>query len=184
MGVLPVQVPVAEVRLPKLVMKKFFLSLLALVSFPGLSQTLYDRQLRVLYKETVPMIYPRDLQTIYKEKKKVYILDTRSAREFEVSHLPGARLINYETFNLSQVKDIPKNAPIMVYCSVGVRSERIGEKLIAAGYGQVYNLYGGIFQWKNDKQPILNAKNKVTDSVHTYNKMWSVWLRQGIKVYE
>ena len=165
-------------------MKRLLFSLLAFVSFPGLGQSLYDRQLRLLYKETVPVIYPQQLQALIKEKKKVFLLDTRSGREYQVSHLPGARFINYETSNAKQVKDIPKTSPIVVYCAVGVRSEQIGEKLLAAGYSQVFNLYGGIFQWKNENNPVVNIKNRLTDSVHTYNKLWSVWLRQGIKVYE
>ena len=38
---------------------------------------------------------------------------------------------------------------IIVYCSIGVRSEDIGEKLKELGYTKILNLYGGIFDWKN-----------------------------------
>jgi hypothetical protein len=70
-----------------------------------------------------------------------------------------------------------------VYCSVGYRSERIGEKLLKLGYTDVVNLYGGIFEWKNQGLDVYNSSNYPTDSVHTYNKSWGKWLVKGIKVY-
>jgi predicted sulfurtransferase len=82
----------------------------------------------------------------------------------------------------STVKD--KNANIVVYCSIGVRSEQIGEKLLKLGYKNVYNLYGGIFEYKNSGGKVVNNQNKVTDSIHTFNKTWSAYLTKGIKVYE
>jgi len=33
-----------------------------------------------------------------------------------------------------------------VYCSLGIRSEVIAKKLKKAGYTNVFNLYGGIFE--------------------------------------
>ena len=70
-----------------------------------------------------------------------------------------------------------------MYCSVGYRSEKISEKLIAAGFTDVSNLYGGIFEWVNIGRPVYKASNQKTNRVHTYNKEWSKWLRTGIKVY-
>ena len=72
----------------------------------------------------------------------------------------------------------------LVYCSIGVRSENIGEKLQQLGYTNVYNLYGGIFEYKNEGGTVYNLQNKPTDSVHTYNKKWSKYLTKGNKVYE
>jgi hypothetical protein len=70
-----------------------------------------------------------------------------------------------------------------VYCSVGYRSERIGEKLQDAGYTHVFNLYGGIFNWKNQDGVVLDASNDTTERVHTYNKSWSRFLKKGEPVY-
>ena len=52
------------------------------------------------------------------------------------------------------------------------------------GFENVRNLYGGIFQWKNQDKPVVDTKGIKTDSVHTYSKAWSKWLKKGIKVYE
>jgi len=111
------------------------------------------------------------------------LLDAREPREFAVSHLRGARLVGYDTFSLAEVQDLPKNAPIVVYCSVGLRSEKIGARLQQAGFTNVRNLYGGIFEWVNEDQPIEGASGQPTDRVHAYSPTWGVWLQRGQKVY-
>ena len=50
-----------------------------------------------------------------------------------------------------------KSDTIVLYCSIGYRSEKIGEKLVEMGYGHVFNLYGGIFEWVNRDLPVYNA---------------------------
>ena len=141
----------------------------------------YKAMLKTLYEGTVPVINTAEIKTLNNDP---VILDTRSKKEYDVSHLDNARYINYDNFNLSEVSDIPKDKTIVVYCSVGYRSEKVGEKLLKAGYKNVHNLYGGIFQWVNEGRSVVNNHGVKTDSVHTYNKEWSVWLHKGVKVYE
>ena len=141
----------------------------------------YKAMLKTLYEGTVPVINTAEFKTLNNDP---VILDTRSKKEYDVSHLDNARYINYDNFNLSEVSDIPKDKTIVVYCSVGYRSEKVGEKLLKAGYKNVHNLYGGIFQWVNEGRSVVNNHGVKTDSVHTYNKEWSVWLHKGVKVYE
>jgi rhodanese-related sulfurtransferase len=147
------------------------------------AQNAYDVLLSTLYSNSVPTISVDSLANIEQAKKPI-LLDTRAKAEFDVSHLSGAKWVDYETFTPEMVKDIGKDQPIVVYCSVGYRSEKIGEKLKALGYTDVENLYGGIFEWKNDGHTVVNRQGQPTDSVHCYNKLWSVWLKEGIKVYD
>jgi len=106
-------------------------------------------------------------------KNDAILLDSREPKEFKVSHLKGATCVGYDNFKLDSVtKQFPnKDQEIVVYCSLGIRSETIAEKLKEAGYTNVKNLYGGIFEWKNK-------------DLHTFNKDWSKWLEKGTKVYE
>ncbi len=168
-------------------MKKLIAVLIVtIIAFlPGHSaaQGAYDVLLSTLYSNTVPTISSDSLEAV-KKRQAPLLLDTRAESEFQVSHLPEARWIDYETFAPEMVKDVAKDRPIIVYCSVGYRSEKIGEKLKSLGYSNVQNLYGGIFEWKNEGHTVVNSKNQPTDSVHCYNKLWSVWLKKGIKVYE
>lgn len=89
----------------------------------------------------------------------------------------------YNGFKIESLEAIPKDAPIVVYCSVGYRSERIGEKLLEAGYTNVHNLYGGIFNWFYEGGELVNMNNDSTERIHTYNKKWSQWCLKGEKVW-
>jgi rhodanese-related sulfurtransferase len=169
-------------------MPKFLINIMLisfLQSLVACGQQTYDQKLQSLYSNTVPLIQPKEVKEKL-SREEVVILDIRSAKEYSVSHLPNAKFIDYDRFDVSQVQDISKETEVVVYCSVGYRSEKIGEKLKSAGFTNVSNMYGGIFQWKNEDFDVINQEGKVTDSVHTYNKRWSKWLEEGkgIKVYE
>ena len=112
----------------------------------------------------------------------IYI-DAREKDEFEVSHLKNAIWIGYENQDLSKIKNIDTNQVIIVYCSVGYRSEKTAEKINLLGYKNVYNLYGGIFEWKNQNLPVFRNM-KETNDVHAFNRVWGIWLNKGNKVYD
>ena len=64
----------------------------------------------------------------------------------------------------------------MLYCSIGYRSEKVGEKLQRLGYTKVYNLYGSIFESVNVGNEVVDQNGKKVKKVHTYNKDWSQWV--------
>lgn len=146
-----------------------------------LAQKKLDKTLEQLNKETVPYVKVDDINST----EHVMILDTRKKEEFDVSHIEHAIWVGYDAFEQDAViRKIPKkDTAIMVYCSIGVRSEDIGERLQKAGYTNVKNLYGGIFEWKNRGNPVFNNQHVETDSVHTFDKQWGKLLEKGIKVY-
>jgi rhodanese-related sulfurtransferase len=143
----------------------------------------FDEQMQTLYSHSVPLIHASQVQKQINSTNPI-ILDIRSQAEYEVSHIKGSQFIDYECFRASDVAHLPKDSEIIVYCAVGYRSEKIGEKLISLGFDHVSNLYGGIFDWKNQDYVVVNHLNLPTDSVHTYNKDWAKWLYKGIKVYK
>ena len=112
------------------------------------------------------------------------MLDTRTKEEYKVSHLPNARWVGYDDFDIKRVADIPKNENIVVYCSVGVRSEKVGEKLLVAGYQHVHNLNGSLFEWVNEGNSVVDDQGKPTERVHAYSRLWGIWLQRGEKVYK
>lgn len=140
-----------------------------------------DRTLKKFNKESVPYISVEELANL----GQVVLLDTREAEEYKVSHLEGAMLVGHKNFKIDSVTAMlpDKNSEIIVYCSIGVRSENIGEKLQKAGYTNVKNLYGGIFEWKNRGYPIYGPQKMETDSIHAFNKHWGKLLTNGEKVY-
>ena len=92
------------------------------------------------------------VQELAMPKTNAFILDAREKEEYSTSHLKNAIFVGHTTFELDSVlTKIPnKNSEIVVYCSIGIRSETIASKLKKAGYSNVFNLYGGIFEWKNN----------------------------------
>ncbi|MDH5366922.1 MAG: rhodanese-like domain-containing protein [Cyclobacteriaceae bacterium] len=144
----------------------------------------FDEKLKSLYKGTVPLIHQDDLNQLIDNNKSIIILDTRTSEEFKISAIKEAKFIDYDNFKPTDVKSIDKTDTIVVYCSVGYRSERIGEKLQKLGYKHVLNLYGGIFDWVNSGNFVYKNNSTITDSVHTYNENWGQWLIKGVKVYD
>ena len=111
-------------------------------------------------------------------------LDAREPREYAVSHIKGAIPVGYDHFAVENLPvGLSKNQPIVVYCSVGYRSEKVTEKLQKAGFTNVSNLYGGIFEWVNQDFPVVNQSGTTTN-VHAYSRSWGVWLKKGRKVYK
>ena len=155
-----------------------------LLNLQACAQMTFEEKMESLYKGTVPLIRSSELVKRLSTSDKLILLDIRSAEEFEVSRINGASLLAYDSFSEDQVAHLSKDMEIIVYCSVGYRSERVGEKLIKLGFTNVKNLYGGIFDWKNNGQIVINPSGEITDSVHTYNKNWSQWLYKGTKIYE
>jgi rhodanese-related sulfurtransferase len=157
---------------------------MALLSHAQGTDTAYVAKLKSLYKGTVPLMEPAKLAHAMGSEHPPLILDTRSAKEFEVSHLRGAHFVNYEGFSKKDVAGFYHSRPVVVYCTVGYRSERIGEQLKKLGFKNVTNLYGGIFEWVNQGHEVVDSEGKPTQKVHAYSEDWGKWLLKGQKVYE
>ena len=143
----------------------------------------FDKMIDDLYEYTIPFITAEKLDEMRKQNPNIVILDSRKKEEYNVSHIPGAKFVDYLKFKMKYLKGISKDTPIYVYCSVGYRSEKIAKKLAKEGYN-VYNLYGGIFEWKNKNKTVIDTSNTETNKVHCYNEDWSKWLVNGEKVYD
>jgi len=136
--------------------------------------------LNTLLSHSVPEVSVDEVDS----SKSVVWLDARERNEFEVSQIDEAKWVGYDDFSLDRVEEIPKDQEIIVYCSVGYRSEKVAEQLMEAGFSNVSNLYGGIFEWKNQGQEVVDSTRTVTERVHAYSKIWGVWLKKGEKVYK
>lgn len=163
--------------------KKITYIIVFLISTFSFSQETMSDLLKKYNTKSVPYI---SVQELAMPKTEAIILDAREPKEYETSHIKDAISVGYDFFELDSISNqIPsKDSKIVVYCSLGIRSETIGTKLKKAGYTNVFNLYGGIFEWKNKDFIVYNSEEKETESIHTFSKEWSQWLTKGVKVYE
>lgn len=143
----------------------------------------FGRLLEKMYRKTVPLISVPQAAALQAANKQVLFLDTREREEFQVSHIRNAIWVGYKDFHLKRIAGIPRHTPLIVYCSVGYRSEQIGEKLLQAGFTDVRNLYGSIFEWVNQGHPVYKTPTQATNRVHAYSRIWGHWLTRGTKVY-
>ncbi len=146
------------------------------------SQDSLEKLLKKHNDNSVPYISVDELNGI---KNEVILLDAREKNEFEISTISSAYFVGFDTFSIENfTQNFPdKNAHYVVYCSLGIRSEIIGKQLKKAGYTNVKNLYGGIFEWKNNNFPVVDSTGTETEKVHAFSKQWSKWLTKGNKVY-
>lgn len=124
---------------------------------------------------TVPVI---SCEKLFENLDSFTILDAREENEYAVSHLRHAVPVGYDDFKLNLLDSIEKDKPIVVYCSIGYRSEKIAERLKRNGFSRVYNLYGSIFEWLNQGYPVYDESQIPVLKVHTYNRKWSKWIER------
>lgn len=100
------------------------------------------------------------------------VLDVREPAEFAVSHLAGSRSLPMAQAGPAALADTPREQPIVVYCSVGLRSAMVARALQRGGFTQVQNLEGSIFQWANESRPLVREGGSPADTVHPYDAKW------------
>ncbi len=109
------------------------------------------------------------------------LLDVRKEAEYRVSHLRGA--VRVEPGGLPTLPPgVDKDTPIVTYCSVGYRSSALAARLVQQGYTAVSNLEGSIFQWANQKLPVVRDGREVT-TVHPYSRRWQGLLDEELRAY-
>ena len=88
------------------------------------------------------------------ELNSVYLLDVRTPEEFEAGHLENAINVNwYDADFADQMKKVPSDKTIYVYCKKGGRSAKAAHLLDSLGYKKVVDLLGGY-------EAIIGAENK------------------------
>lgn len=79
------------------------------------------------------------------------LIDVRESFEFELSNLGGD---NIPLVNIPlETASVAKNKPVYMLCRVGRRSAMAVKKLEEAGFDNVYNIVGGITEWKEKFAP-------------------------------
>jgi len=161
----------------------------------------YDEYLASLYRDTVPVIEPEEAGVRIASESDTVVLDVRSDPERSVSFIAGSEFFNFEDFDLELFLSLSRDTPVILYCAVGYRSERIGEKFISAGFTDVVHVYGGIIEWRNRGLPLEPGSasdggegngtgsdtGDATDPdppVHGREPKWGRWVDDGNVTYD
>lgn len=90
------------------------------------------------------------------KQTELVIIDVRTPAEFESGHLENAVNINFFAPDFKdQLENLDKTQPVSVYCKVGGRSAKAAEVMKDMGFEEVYDLEGGIRNWKKKGKKIV-----------------------------
>jgi sulfur-carrier protein adenylyltransferase/sulfurtransferase len=96
------------------------------------------------------MITVDELFEKIKNQEDIFLLDVRNLNEYETCRIGGSVLIPMSNIP-SNIKHIPKDKPVIVYCHHGFRSASVIEYLSQNhGFTNLQNLTGGINAWANE----------------------------------
>ncbi len=80
--------------------------------------------------------------------KRVQLVDVRTPREFQSSHIKGAKNIDFLAGSFkTEFNKLNKNKPVYIYCRTGSRSRHASNKLYDMGFKEIYDLKGGIVRY-------------------------------------
>jgi len=89
------------------------------------------------------------------------VLDVRTEKEFNEGHIINAMSAPLGVLSNRLTQLAPyKQSPIIVVCRSGARSGQAVATLKKAGFGQIYNLSGGIMAWQSANMPLTTEKGK------------------------
>lgn len=108
------------------------------------------------------------------------LLDVRQPEEFAVSHLGGARRVDFGSRAEDVLAGVPVEQTIVCYCATGFRSSVMARRLTRAGRGEVFNLEGAIFDWACEGRPLV-CGDQPTRDVHPFNWLGRLLLPRDVR---
>ncbi len=93
------------------------------------------------------------LNEMMKKGQKFHLFDIREPHEHDLVNIGGAVIPPSQVARSTHL--IPSGEPVILYCKTGVRSARAVVELQKAGFGNIFNLKGGIDRWAEEIDPSL-----------------------------
>jgi predicted sulfurtransferase len=99
-----------------------------------------------------PRLAPRELRRWLDEGRDFVMLDTRNQFEVDLGTFQNAHSLGLKSFSdfpraTSALPEELKHAPIVTFCTGGIRCEKAAPWLIRQGCREVYQLDGGILNY-------------------------------------
>ncbi|NRA94425.1 MAG: rhodanese-like domain-containing protein [Psychroserpens sp.] len=107
----------------------------------------------------IKIVSPEEMQALL-EMDDVQLVDVRTPEEHKSGFIKNSQNIDFTSPTFEQdIAKLDKNKPVILYCKAGGRSAKCSKKLKEAGFVKIYDLDGGITQWKFKGNPIESINN-------------------------
>ena len=108
---------------------------------------------------TIEDITPQEAFTLIQNNQNnpdFVIIDVRTLEEFVGEHIENATNMDFysEAFR-DMLNTLDKNKTYLIYCKVGGRSGSALDIMAELNFKEVYNILGGINQWKAEGLPTV-----------------------------
>ena len=103
-------------------------------------------------EEAIPTMSAHELKQKMDAREPFELIDVRETFEYEIARIDGARLIPLGEI-AERADELPRNRPIVIHCHSGRRSAEAVRLLQQRGFGNIYNLEGGIDGWSDQIDP-------------------------------
>ena len=96
-----------------------------------------------------------DLIAKNKDNQSFIIIDVRTPQEFANEHIENALNLDYysEKFR-DELNKLDKEKTYLIYCRGGNRSGKALSMMKELAFREVYNMLGGVIQWKAEGYPL------------------------------
>ncbi|MBI3323473.1 MAG: ThiF family adenylyltransferase, partial [Candidatus Omnitrophica bacterium] len=99
-------------------------------------------------------ITAEELKRALDEKRPVRVVDVREQHEWDICHIPGAKLVPLSEF-VQRIGELDSAEELVLHCHHGVRSMKALEILRSAGFRKLKSLKGGIDDWAEKVDPAM-----------------------------
>jgi thioredoxin 1 len=101
-----------------------------------------------------------------KQHSDAVIIDVRTPDEFAGGHIANALNIDWNGSSFEQqANKLDKEKPVYVYCLKGGRSASASAKLNEMGFKKIFELEGGMLQWRAENMPESHDDNVSSNGI-------------------
>jgi len=95
---------------------------------------------------TLETLSPEEVRAMY-DRNEIVLIDVRTPAEYAFERIDGALLFPMSSFDAARLPD-PGSKPVVFHCGSGVRSQRVAQACLAAGWTHARHMAGGLAAWK------------------------------------
>jgi rhodanese-related sulfurtransferase len=110
-------------------------------------------------KEPYKNLTAEEADKLIRERKEVIVLDVRTAEEFALGHIAGAKNLSLIDPEFDAGIKAYEGKPVLVHCASGARSRQALVKMMKLNFPELHHLEGGINAWlKAGKEVVKSPK--------------------------